>query len=344
MNKGFTISIALSLLILLLMAANLLFGSVDIPVSEVINALTGQPVEKKSWEFIVIDSRLPQMVTALFCGASLAASGLLLQTSFRNPLAGPSILGITNGASLGVAIVMLAFGGVIGMGNVTGGDSSMQFSGLFAIIVGAFIGALLVIALLLLFSNIIKSNLMLLIVGIMVGYLTTSVVSLLNFFANADNVHSFVMWGMGSFSNVSIEQLPYFIGICMIGIALSVILIKPLNALLLGDDYAANLGVNIRLTRNLLLTATGLLTAIVTAFCGPVAFIGLAVPHIARLITGTSNHKMMLPVTILTGAAVALTCNLICIIPDNTIIPLNAVTPIFGAPVIIYILCSKKNM
>lgn len=340
MNKGFLISIILVFLLILLTAASLFSGSVDIPHDQVLKAILGQPVEKESWSYIVMESRLPQTVTALLCGACLSASGLLLQTAFGNPLAGPSILGITNGASLGVAVVMLASGGVVGMG-AAGQD--FHVGGFLAVIIGAFLGALAVIMLLFAFSNLIKSSLMLLIVGIMVGYLTTSVVSLLNFLSNADNVHSYVMWGMGSFSDVTRQQLPWFAGACVFGLLCAILLVKPLNALLLGNAYAANLGVNIRLVRNLLLLTTGLLTAIATAFCGPVGFIGLAVPHIARLISGTENHKSLLPVTILTGSVIALLCNIASTLPDNLIIPLNAITPIFGAPVILYIICTQRK-
>lgn len=322
-----------------LAAANLLFGSVSIPAGQVVSALMGMEVEKESWAYIVVESRLPQTITAMLCGASLAASGLLLQTSFRNPLAGPSILGITNGASLGVALVMLLMGGVITMDSI-GGDTGggLHIAGVMAVIVGAFAGAVAVITLLLALSHLASGNIMLLIIGIMVSYLTSSAVALLNFFANSDNVYNYVMWGMGSFSNVSLQQLPWFAGVSVAGLVLAVLLVKPLNALLLGDNYAQNLGINIRRTHRLLLMTTGILTAIATAFCGPVAFLGLAVPHIARLLTNTSNHTVLLPATILCGACMALLCNIICVIPDSTIIPINAVTPLFGAPVILYII------
>lgn len=262
----------------------------------------------------------------------------MLQTAFNNPLAGPSILGINSGASLGVALVMLAGGGSIATGVFT-------LSGFFSVILGAFIGAMLVMGLILFFSTIIKSNIMLLITGIMIGYITSSAISLLNFFATAEGVHSYMIWGMGNFGGVSLQQLPYFSAFCLAGLLLSVLLIKPLNALLLGTRYAENLGVNIRRTRNLLLIATGLLTAITTAFCGPVAFIGLAVPHISRLMLGTSNHNSLLPVTLLTGGVIALLCNLICILPGEAgIIPLNAVTPVLGAPVIIYVIVNQRKI
>ena len=337
-NKGITYSIALGIIILFLAGCNLFFGSVDIPADAVVSTLLGGEVEKASWSFIVWESRVPQALTALLCGAALAGSGLMLQTAFNNPLAGPSILGINSGASLGVAMVMLLGGGTIATAGIT-------LSGFFSIVLGAFIGSMVVMGVILFFSTLIKSNIMLLITGIMIGYITSSAISLLNFFATAEGVHSYMIWGMGNFSGVSLEQLPYFAGFTLSGLMLAILLIKPLNALLLGNRYAENLGVNIKRTRNLLLISTGILTAVTTAFCGPVSFIGLAVPHIARLMLGTSNHNSLLPVTLLTGSAVALLCNLICILPgESGIIPLNAVTPVLGAPVILYVIVNQRRI
>lgn len=337
-NKGLIFGLGLTGMILLLVAANLSFGSVDIPADAVWRILCGDETVKPGWSFIVWETRFPQTVTALFCGAALAVSGLMLQTAFSNPLAGPSILGINSGASLGVAFVMLAGGGSVA-------TATMSMSGFFSVLLGAFAGAALVMGLILFLSTIIRSNVMLLIAGIMIGYITSSAISLLNFFATAEGVHSYMIWGMGNFGGVAREQLPYFVSITSVGLLMSVMLIKPLNALLLGQHYAENLGVNIRRTRNLLLIATGILTAVTTAFCGPIAFIGLAVPHIARLMLGTSNHNSLLPVTILAGGCVALLCNLICILPGEAgIIPLNAVTPILGAPVIIYVIMNQRRI
>lgn len=337
MNKGWKYGIGLSAVILLLFMTNLLVGSVDIPPADVWHILTGGEGGKASWSFIVWESRLPQALTALLCGGSLAVCGLMLQTAFKNPLAGPSILGINSGASLGVAFVMLLFGG-----SVTAGTFSL--SGFLSVLMGAFVGAMAIMALILFFSTLIKSNVMLLITGIMIGYIASSAISLLNFFATAEGVQSYIIWGMGNFGGVSLQQMPAFASVTLLGLAGALMLIKPLNALLLGERYAENLGVNIRRVRNWLLVVTGLLTAITTAFCGPVAFIGLAVPHVARMLLGTSNHHSLLPVTILSGGAVALLCNLICILPgDAGIIPLNAVTPIIGAPVIIYVIVSQRK-
>jgi iron complex transport system permease protein len=263
----------------------------------------------------------------------------MLQTAFRNPLAGPSILGITNGASLGVAIVMLVTGGTL---TLQVSDVGMFLAGSLAVVVSAFLGAIAVIALLLLASTIVSSNLMLLIIGIMVSYLVSSVVSMVHTIANADNIQSYVLWGMGSFNNVTLEQLPLFAVLTLVGLLQAVLLIKPLNALMLGDDYARNLGVHVPQVRRWLLLSTGLLTGISTAYCGPVAFIGLAVPHIARLLTRTADHLTLMPVTIVMGAVVALLCNVISVLPQHSVLPINAVTPLFGAPVIIYIIL-KRN-
>ena len=290
----------------------------------------GHEGEKASWSFIVWESRLPQALTALLCGGALAVCGLMLQTAFKNPLAGPSILGINAGASLGVAFVMLLFGGSITAGAV-------RLSGFFSVLLGAFIGAMLIMALILFFSTLIKSNIMLLITGIMIGYIASSAIALLNFFATAEGVQSYMIWGLGNFGGVSLQQMPAFALVTIVGLFGSLLLIKSLNALLLGERYAENLGVNIRRVRNWLLIITGLLTAVTTAFCGPVAFIGLAVPHVARLLLGTSNHNALLPVTLLSGGA-------ICVLPGEAgIIPLNAVTPIIGAPVIIYVILSQRK-
>ena len=328
-------------LLIALFLVSLIVGAVDIPVGDVFSIL-GSAIGMTSTSeglgvssYIVLNSRLPQAVTAMFCGASLAVSGLMLQTAFRNPLAGPSIFGINSGASLGVALVMLLLGGSITAG-------SFSLSGFAAILFAAFVGAMVVMALILFFSTMVKNNVMLLIIGIMIGYLATSAISLLNFFATDAGVQSYMVWGLGNFGGVTIKQLPVFVIVSILGLLASVALIKPLNALLLGEQYAENLGINTRRVRFYLLLVTGILTAITTAFCGPVAFIGLAVPHIARMVIGTENHRQLLPSTILMGGIVALVCNIISVLPgDAGIIPLNAVTPLIGAPVIIYVIMRR---
>lgn len=337
MSKGWKYGIGLWLLMVILFMGNLFIGSVSIPWQEVLSLLVGQEAAKASWSFILWESRLPQALTAMLTGASLAVCGLLLQTAFRNLLAGPSILGINSGASLGVALVMLAFGGSLAAGGV-------NLSGFLSVLAGAFVGAMAIMALILFFSTLIRSNVMLLITGIMIGYIASSVIALLNFFATAEGVQSYLIWGMGNFGGVSMQQMPAFASVTLLGLLGALLLIKPLNALLLGDRYAENLGINIRAVRNWLLVITGLLTAVTTAFCGPVSFIGLAVPHMARMLLGTSNHHSLMPVTILCGAVVALLCNLLCVLPgESGIIPLNAVTPVIGTPVIIYVIISQHK-
>lgn len=317
------------LILVILFLAGLVCGAVRIPVRDVLEILAGTFDGKDTWQSIILQSRLPQTVTATLAGACLAVSGLMLQTLFRNPLAGPSILGISDGANLGVALVMIYLG--------TGSY--------FSIVTAAFVGASMILALVIWFSGKVKNNVMLLIIGMMVGYLASSAISILNYRAAADKVHQYVMWGMGDFGSVTLERLPCFIAVASAGLILSALLVKPLNALLLGETYAANLGVTIRRARMLILFCTGILTAAVTAFCGPVSFIGLAVPHIARLMTGSSNHSLLVPVTILSGACIALLCNLLTILPGGSqVLPLNAITPVVCAPVIIFVIMNRNNI
>lgn len=337
-RSNFTIAIILSALTLLaLFAANLLWGAVEIPLGKVISILTGGEGEP-GWRLIVLESRMPQAVTAMLAGMALSAAGLMLQTLFNNPLAGPEVFGINSGAGLGVAIVMLLLNGTL----VSGG---LSFGGYAAILSGAFIGALAVIAILLLLSMWLRNNIYLLIAGLAVSYLTSSVITLLNYFSTAEGVHSYLIWGMGSFGGVSTAQLPLFATLLIVTLTASLLMVKPLNALLLGDAYAANLGVKTKSARGVLLALTGILTAGVTAFCGPIAFIGLAVPHIARLFLSTNNHIFLLPATILWGGATALLCNLLCQLPGSSgLLPLGAVTPIIGAPVILYVVIKRRGI
>lgn len=337
MNKKTKFCIAIAAFVVVLFVLNLLFGAVEIPPRDVFNILAGHGHERASWEYIVLQTRFPQAVTAMLCGGALAVSGLLLQTAFHNPLAGPSVFGINSGASLGVAFVMLMFGGGLTAAGVS-------LTGFFAVLVAAFIGAATVMLVLLLFSALVKNDVMLLIIGIMIGYISNSAISLLNFFSTEEGVHSYMVWGLGNFGGVALDQLPLFASVTLVGLFLSLTLIKPLNAILLGEHYAENLGINTIRLRNSLLLVTGLLTAITTAFCGPIAFIGLAVPHIARLLLRTDDHRYLIPATILVGSAIALLCNIICVLPgDAGIIPLNAVTPIMGAPVIIYVIVKRRK-
>lgn len=324
----------LTLLVLaipVLFLLSLVHGSAEIPLSDIVNILSGKGAADSSWSFIVLETRLPRAITALLAGGALAVSGLLLQTAFRNPLAAPDIFGITSGSSLAVALLTLAPGMVL-----TG------MVGYLSSVAAAFMGAVAVTALIWLCSKMVRSSVVLIIIGILVGYLCSSVITLLNFTATEEGLRSFVFWGMGDFGNVSMEALPVFGGLTVCGTVATLLLVKPLNALLLGPRYAESMGINVRRTRNMLMLLTGLLTAVVTAFCGPIAFIALAVPHMARLWLRTADHHWLIPATICIGGVVALLCNVLTTLPDNgAVLPLNAITPLIGAPMIIYVILRK---
>ena len=318
-------------LLLLLFFANIFLGSVNIPFTAVADILAGGDGGNEGWRLIVVEMRMPQAVTALLAGMSLAVAGLLLQTLFNNPLAGPEVLGINSGAGLGVAVVMLLLQGATGVG------------GFVAALTGAFLGALLIIAVVLFLSHLLASNVYLLMTGLAISYLASSVVSVLNYFSTAEGVHSYLIWGMGGFGGVSVDMLPLYSVVLLPMIIAALLLVKPLNVILLGDVYARNLGVNTKRLRAAMLLIVGVITATVTAFCGPVAFIGLAVPHMARLVANTANHKVLVPVTLLVGGSVALVCNLLCQLPgESGLLPLSAVTSLIGAPVIIYVVLKER--
>lgn len=337
-RSGVVIAI-LCVVAIMLAAANLATGAVEIPLGEIWNIITGKGGSDAVWELIVMQSRLPLIATAALSGGALAIAGLLMQTLFNNPLADPSILGVSSGSSLGVAIVMLLLGGELGtlFGTTVGGYVS--------ILAGAIAGAALILAALMLFSSLVKGTTMLLIVGIMISFLASSAISLLNFFSTQEGVHSYVIWGLGNFSGVTMGSLPLFSMVILFVLAWSMLLVKPLNALLLGSRYAESLGVNLRRVRNVLLLVTGILTATVTAFCGPIGFIGLVVPHIARLMLNSSDHRVLMPCTMLAGVVVALLCQFVSVLPTSVgIIPINAITPIVGVPIIIYIILNRKKI
>lgn len=327
--------VVLTIISILLFAANLFFGAIHIPAGDVTGILFGRGEVDQALRFIVLDSRLPQAITAFLAGAGLAISGLMLQTAFRNPLAGPSILGISSGASLGVALAMLISGGAVTVG-------SMTIGGYAAVVGGALAGSLGIMALLIVISSAVKNNLLVLIAGIMTGYLTSSVVTLLSSVTTAEGLQGYVYWGMGSFSDVPAPQLPWFTLLTVGGIVMSLLLAKPLNILLLGDDYARNLGVRIGRVRNMLLLSTGLLTAVITAYCGPISFIGMAIPHVARFYFRTDNHWVLMPASLLLGGIMGLGCNVASTIPENSIIPINALTAVGGVPVILAVIFHRK--
>lgn len=336
-KNSYSVAVLVALLSALLFVANLFWGAVSVPASEVLGVLMGSAPDDSAWSLIVLESRLPQAATAFLAGAALSVAGLLLQTLFGNPLAGPEVFGINSGAGVGVAVVMLLLQGTFAAG-------ALSLSGYAAVLAGAFLGALLVIAIILGLSSWVRNSLYLLIAGLAVSYLASAVITLLNYFSTAEGVHSYLIWGMGNFGGVSLEHLPLFAVLLICALVASFMMVKPLNALLLGDAYAANLGVHTKRARGILLLLTGFLTATVTAFCGPISFIGLAVPHFARLALRTNNHIYLLPSTLLLGGAVALFCNLICQLPgDSGLVPLGAVTPLIGAPVILYVVLRDKG-
>ena len=319
----------LLLLTLTVMAALacLVCGSVPIPGSEVWRILCADEAAQPGWSYIVWQMRMPAMLTAALTGAALGVAGLLLQTYFRNPLAGPSILGITNGANLAVAVVMLCTGTTVGLG-LTG---------------AAMAGALLVLVVLLGLGRVVRQPVTLLIVGVLLSYLTSALLTLLHYQASADGVQALLVWGMGSFQQVGMQQMPLYAALIAVGLAGSMLLIRPLNGWMLGELYARNSGISPTLVRWGVLLATGLLCAVTTAWCGPIAFIGLSIPHMARLMFGTDDHRTLLPATMLLGALCALLCLWLSTMPSQgRTLPLNALTPLFGVPVILYVLLRRK--
>lgn len=329
---------AVCVCIVLLFFLNLLSGAVDIPARQVVSLLLGKGLDiDESTRFIVLGSRLPQVVTALLCGSSLAVCGLMLQTVFRNPLADPSILGISSGAGLGVAVVMLFLGGGISIG-------AMSVGGFFAVLLAAFAGASAAAFFMYFLSTLVRSNSVLLIAGIIFGYVSSSAIALLNFLASADGIRAYMSWGLGSFGGVSASRLPVFCAASVLGMLASVLMVKPLNVLVLGEQYAESLGVRTRTLRNRVLVVAGLLSAVATAFCGPISFLGLAVPHVARMLFRTDDFRILLPSSAAIGGAVAMLCNYCCNAPfGGNAIPVNVITPIIGAPIVVYVMMKGRR-
>ena len=306
----------------------ILSGSVEIPASDVLRILAGQDAGTPAWSYIVWQMRVPAGIAALLAGAALGATGLLLQSYFRNPLAGPSVLGITSGANLAVAIVVLLCGSMAGMLTVA----------------AAFVGAFAVLLVLLGLSHIVRQPVSLLIAGLLFSYLANAILTLLNYSATADGVQALMLWGMGSFSQVGMQQLPLFALLSGVPLLASLGLVKPLNAWMLGDDYARNLGISPAAVRWGVILIAGLLCAVTTAWCGPISFIGLSIPHVARSLFHTDNHRTLLPASILLGAACALLCLCMSTLPSGgRTLPVNALTPLFGVPVILYVLLRRNR-
>ncbi len=341
MKKPVTLYILLlALSIGVLFLLNLFLGSVDIPFRSIWNILWGMDEgESVIWQNIIWKSRVPQALTAMVAGAGLAVSGLQMQTVFRNPLAGPSVLGISSGASLGVAFVVLLSGSIGGMAL-----SRLGFMGEIALTMAAIIGALSIMALIVYVSQKVHGNVTLLIIGVMIGYVANAVIGVLKFFSVEEDIRAYVIWGLGSFARVSGNQMMVFVCIMAVLLPLSFLLIKTLNLLLLGDAYARNLGLNIKRARLQVIACSGVLVAIVTAYCGPITFLGLAVPHLCRGIFRSSDHRILMPASLLAGAALALLCNLIARMPGfEGALSVNSVTALVGAPVVVSVLFKKRR-
>lgn len=318
---------------------NLVLGSVSIPLRAVWNILWGTGNESVIWQNIIWKSRVPQALTALVAGAGLSVSGLQMQIVFRNPLAGPSVLGISSGASMGVAFVVLLSGSLGGVAL-----SKLGFMGEIALTIAAIAGSLSIMALIVFVSQKVRGNVTLLIIGVMIGYIANAVIGVLKFFSVEEDIRAYVIWGLGSFARVSGDQMTLFICIMVVLLPLSFLLVKTLNLLLLGDAYARNLGLNIKRARLLVITCSGVLVAIVTAYCGPIIFLGLAVPHLCRGMFRTSDHRILMPASLLAGASLALVCNLIARMPGfEGALPVNSVTALVGAPVVMSVLFNKRR-
>jgi iron complex transport system permease protein len=329
--------VVLVIVLLLCFIVNITLGSVSIPLKDIFGSFFGT-IENSTWQIIVTDFRLPKAITAILVGSGLGISGLLMQTLFRNPLAGPYVLGISSGASLGVALVILGSG-------LFGGLFATALISKWSIVIAASLGSFLVLLAVLAVSSKVRDTMAILIIGLMFGSITAAVVSVLSYFSSAEQLQQYIFWGFGSLSNLSWSELLIFFGIYSVGIVLSIASIKSLNSLLLGDNYAKSLGLNLKQSRLIIIIATSLLAGTITAFAGPIAFIGLAIPHLTRQLFKTSNHKVLLPAVFLFGAIVMLICDSISQVPttDYTL-PINAITALVGAPVVIWLLVRQRKM
>ncbi len=317
---------------------NISLGSVNIPIKAIFSALFDGNSSEETWNYIILDYRIPKAITAILVGSGLAISGLLMQTLFRNPLAGPYVLGISSGASLGVAVLILG-------SSFIGGSFLALSSSYYALSIAASLGSFLVLFSVMLIANQVKNTMSILIIGLMFGSITSAVISVLAYFSSAENLQQYLFWSFGSLGNLTWEEIGVFIFIFLIGIALVIPTIKPLNSLLLGENYAKSLGINFGTTRNLILIATSLLTGVITAFSGPIAFVGLATPHVTKLIFNTSNHKILIPAVAMFGAIIMLISDTIAQLPNSEYtLPINAVTSLFGAPVVIWLLVRKRKI
>ena len=330
--------ILLSVLLIVLFFLNISLGSVSIPFKEIFYTLIGDTSIKDSWQTIVLDFRVPKAITAILVGSGLSICGLLMQTLFRNPLAGPFVLGISSGASLGVALLILGssiFGGFL----ITSSISNWSLA------IAASLGAFLVLFAVIMAANSIRNTMSILIIGLMFGSLTAAVIAVLVYFSEATQIQQYLFWSFGSLGTLSWSELSVFGSIYLVGVLACLSIIKPLNSFLLGENYAKSLGINIKKSRTIILVITSLLTGVITAFSGPIAFIGLAVPHIAKMLFTTSNHKILIPASAIIGGIVLLICDGIAQLPTSEFtLPINAITSLFGAPIVIWLLLRKKKI
>jgi iron complex transport system permease protein len=321
-----------------LFVLNISLGSVAIPFKDILNTLIGNTAAKESWQTIILHFRLPKAITAILVGSGLSVAGLLMQTLFRNPLAGPFVLGISSGASLGVALLILGsslFGSFFLVNSISN----------WSLPVASSLGAFLVLSAVIIAANKVRNTMSILIIGLMFGSLTSAIISVLAYFSEAQQIQQFLFWSFGSLGNLSWNELLIFIVIYSIGMLATLTIVKPLNSLLLGENYAKSLGINVKKNRNIILIITSILTGVITAFAGPIAFIGLAVPHIARMIFTTSNHKTLLPAVVILGGIIMLICDGIAQLPTSEFtLPINAITSLFGAPIVIWLLVRKKKL
>ena len=328
--------IALALGVVLLFFVNISFGSVRIPVSETFQRLTGGQTSKETWDYIIVNYRLPKAVTAVLAGMGLSVSGLLMQTLFRNPLAGPYVLGLSSGSSLGVALVVLGAGLL---------PASSWLLSSYGIITASCLGSFLVLLAVMAVSQKLRDTAAILIVGLMFGSFTSAFVGVLTYFSSAEQLQKFMFWSLGNLGNLSWLSVGILATAVFIGLAMAVYSIKSLNALLLGENYAKSLGLNYRKSTFIIVVATSILAGSITAFAGPIAFVGLAVPHIARLIFQTSNHNVLFWATLFLGAMVMLVCDLFSQIPGTDLtLPINAITSIIGAPVVVWLILKKRKL
>lgn len=338
-KKTYHISfIIISAILIVCFLINISLGSVSIPLKDIFNSLIGNATEQETWQYIIQNYRLPKAVTAIIVGSGLGISGLLMQTLFRNPLAGPFVLGISSGASLGVALVILGSG-------IFGGVLASLFISKWGIVIAASLGSFLVLLAVLAVSLKVRDTMAILIIGLMFASITAAIVSVLSYFGSAEQLQQYIFWGFGSLGNLSWDDVIILLIIYSVGILMAITSIKSLNTLLLGENYAKSLGLNIKQSRFVIIIATSLLAGTITAFTGPIAFIGLAIPHITRQVFNTSNHKVLLPAVFLFGAIVMLICDSISQLPNSDFtLPINAITSLVGAPVVIWLLVRKRKM